>query len=457
MTIHTDKGHRVHVIEGDAQGIISRGNEISRLGGQMIGAAGLLEAVADGATEERGRSITRIKDEVGDAHKDLRKAGERYKPTGTAMTAYGNSLSEVQAKLRPLVAEIEEAKRSLDAKNEAAQEAQRTADQSADYDPEDSAAKSTADADRWEAREAGIAAGNAYTYLHNLLDDFDGQWQVWDEAYDKALGDVTDATHGNVSDRWVDDIADFVEIVVEIIGYVGIVVAIAALVIGGPIVALIGTVLAVIALVGTVLLMFADRADGGDLAWAIVGVLPFGRLGQFFKAGSRAQGFKFLAGPIFEITDSISDIRRLRGIRVAVEAVGEGRGLGQVARAGLASRVADTFSGFRWRDLMSRSTFIENARRGGGAWTMNIADEFADFSRHHTDIIRDVTNVAHLDDFVARGQEVFNKGQYAMHGLDFGAKLTTLGHDIAGGITSRLEKPYQPPAELDRWREQLAA
>ncbi len=65
MAIYTNNNHRVHVIEGDAQGIIQRGQQIEDLGEQMIGAAGVLSAIADGASEEKGRSIERIRDEVG--------------------------------------------------------------------------------------------------------------------------------------------------------------------------------------------------------------------------------------------------------------------------------------------------------------------------------------------------------------------------------------------------------
>lgn len=452
MTIHTKSQHRVHVIEGDAQGIIDRGREISRLGRQMIGAAGVLSAIADGATEEKGRSIERIKEEVGDAHEELALAGERYKPTGTAMTAYGQALSGVQAKLRPLVVEIEEAKRQLDAKISAASDAQDTAEDSADYDPADSTAQGTHQADQWQAREAGIAAGNAQTYFDGLLDDFDTQWRAWDDAYETALNAIEDATEGNVSDSWTDNIADIVQIVVDVITVIGIIVTIAALVIGGPILAIIAAAIAVVILLGTLVLYDAGRATKGDLAWAIVGVLPFGRLGALFKAGSRAQALKFFAGPVFEIGDAIGDIRRLRGIRVAVETMGSGHGLGQAARAGLASRVADAFSSLRLRDI-GIGTLVQNIRRGGGAWTVNIADEFADFSAHHQSVINAVSDAG---DIISRGGEVLSSSQIATNIGDFIVKITALGRDtrqIYGTVT---EAPFQLPAGVDTWRAQLA-
>ncbi|MCW3493215.1 hypothetical protein [Microbacterium sp. SSM24] len=453
-TIYTNRQHRVHVIEGDAQGIIDRGREISRLGRQMIGAAGVLSAIADGAGEEKGRSIERIKEEVGDAHEELALAGERYKPTGTAMTTYGHALDSVQSKLRPLVLEIEQAKRQLEAKKAAAEDAQETAEGSSDYDPTDSTAQGAHDADRWQAREAGIAAGNAKIYLDGLLDDFDGQWNAWDEAYDAALNAIEDATDGNVSDSWTDNIADIVQIIVDVVTVIGLVVTIAALIIGGPILALIAVALAVVVLLGTLILYDAGRADGGDLAWAIVGVLPFGRLGSLFKAGSRLQALKFFAGPVFEIGDAVSDLRRLRGIRTAVEAMGSGHGLGSAARAGLASRIADTFSGLRWGDI-GRGTLWANINRGGGAWTVNIAEEFASYSAHHQSAVNAVSDAA---DLVSRGTEVLDLPQRLLNYGDFGVKAWSFGRDtgeVVGNVQEMLN-PFELPADIDTWREQLS-
>ena len=154
----------------------------------MIGAAGVLSAIADGATEEKGRSIERIKEEVGDAHDALKLAGERYKPTGTAMTTYG---SRPSAACRPTSVlwspRSSRPSASLEAKIDAAHDAETAADDSADYDPTDTAAQGTHDANRWQAREAAIAAGNAQIYFDGLLDDFDTQWGMWDQAYDLAL------------------------------------------------------------------------------------------------------------------------------------------------------------------------------------------------------------------------------------------------------------------------------
>ena len=450
MEIHTNKNHRVHVIEGDAAGVVARGQLIEDLGEQMIGAAGVLSAIGDGATEEKGRSIERIRDEVGDTHEELRRAGDRYKPTGTAMKEYGSTLATVQGVLRSLVTEIETAKARLDSKVEIAQTAQDEADASDDYDPTDTAARGAHQADAWQARDAGIAADNARIHLNGLLDDFDAQWDTWDEAYDLALGRINSATHGNVTDDWTDNLAGIAEVVVDVLSVVGFVVAIAAIVIGGPILLIVGAVIGAIALIATAFLYFKGRAGLDDLLWAVVGVLPFGKLGKLFKAGERMQALQILKGPFADIAEGIGSIRSVRGV-VSGVATGTGNGLGSVARSGLASRIADTFSGIRWGDIFSRSTAINNLTRGGmGSWAANTLSDLGQFTGHHQNVVRTVGGDL-LDDLA--GVANVNLGERIVNIGDVSVRTYGSGDDAFGVVTDLFSGPDE---NVDSWRAQLA-
>ncbi|MBW9094422.1 hypothetical protein JNB62_12075 [Microbacterium jejuense] len=450
MEIRTNKNHRVHVIEGDASGIIARGQLIEDLGEQMIGAAGVLREIGDGATEEKGRSIEKIRDEVGDTHKELKLAGERYKPTGTAMKEYGSTLSTVQAALRSLVTEIENAKTQLDSKVETAQTAQQAADASADYDADDTAARGAHQADAWQARDAGIAADNARIHLNGLLDDFDTQWDTWDEAYDLALGRINSATHGNITDDWTDNLAGVAEVVVDVLSVVGFVVAIAAIVIGGPILMIVGAVIGAIALIATAFLYFKGRAGLDDLIWAVVGVLPFGKLGKLFKAGERMQALQIFKGPFADIAEGIGSLRSVRGA-VSGIASGTGNGLGSVARSGLASRIADTFSGIRWGDIASRSTAINNLTRGGmGSWAANTLSDLGQFTSHHQNVVRTVAGDM-LDNLSSVGnitlaERIVNVG-------DVSVRTYGSGDDAFGVVTELFSGSDE---NVDSWRAQLA-
>ena len=215
--LRTHRGHTVEVLEGNAQGIIDRGIEIEDLGQQMIGAADILREVGDGATEERGRSIEKIRSEVGDAHEELRKAGDRYKPTGGVMKTYGEKLADVQAAMRTIVRDAGDAKAILDQKRAAAATAASTADNAPDADPTDPTAAERNRQLREAASSAQTAAGDAEDDLDAQYALFDTQWDVWDDAYEAALRGIDDATEGNVSDDWSDNIAGIVEVVLEVL------------------------------------------------------------------------------------------------------------------------------------------------------------------------------------------------------------------------------------------------
>lgn len=453
MEIYTNRNHRVHVIEGDAYGIIQRGQRIEDLGEQMIGAAGVLEAISDGATEEKGRSITRIRDEVGETHQELRLAGDRYKPTGTAMKEYGSKLASVQGVLRSLVTEIETAKAQLDGKVEAARSAQNAADASADYDEADPTAQGRHQADAWQAREAGMAADTARTHLNELLGDFDAQWDTWDEAYDLALGRINGATKGNITDDWTDNLAGIAEVVVDVLSVVGFVVAIAAIVIGGPIFMIIGAVIGAIALIATAFLYLKGRAGLDEVIWAVVGVLPFGKLGKLFKAGERMQALQILKGPFADIAEGVGTLRSVRGV-VSGVATGTGNGLGSVARSGLASRVADTFSGVRWGDFVSRSTAINNLTRGGlGSWGANTLSDLGQFTSHHQNVVRTVSGTNGLLDDLA-GIANISVAEKVLNIADVSVRTYGSGDDAFGVITELFSGSDE---NIDAWREQLAS
>ncbi|ANJ27896.1 TrbC/VirB2 family protein [Agromyces aureus] len=450
--MQTKHGHDVHVIEGDAQGIQQRGAEIEDLGRQMRSAATILSAIGSGASEERGRSIEKIKDEVGEAHEELSKAGDRYAPTGTAMKQYGSRLESIQSAMRGIVAEAEQAKATLDQKSAAAASAQHNVDALPDGVPVDDAAESRKRRLELNAADAAGDVTTARRHLDEQLDEFDGQWTRWDEAYDDALRSINDATHGNVTDDWTDNLAGVVEVVVDVLSVVGIVVAIAAIIIGGPILALIGAVIGVIALIGTAYLYAKGRKGGDDLAWAIVGILPFGKLGKLFKAGERMQALAFFKGPVGDIVESVGQIRGLRGVVRGIDGLGTGSGLGSAARAGLASRVGSVFDGLRWRGYGPSGVWQNVIGGTSGAWSRTLATEFAEFSAHHSGIIRGQLGAGGvLNDVIEHGADAIPRVQQAINAADVAVKTWSSGKDAVTVITREFSSD-----PVDAWRSQLA-
>ena len=446
--LRTHKGHRVEVVEGDAHGIIARGREIEDLGNQMIGAADILREVGDGATEERGRSIERIRSEVGDAHEELRRAGDRYTPSGRVMKMYGERLADVQAAMRTIVRDAEDAKARLDGKRSAAATAASAADGAPDADPADPAAVER----NRRLTEAAATAQDAVETAQRGLDAqyalFDTQWDRWDDAYETALRGIEDATKGNVSDDWTDNLAGVVEVVLEVLTWAGVVLAIAALIIGGPFIALIAAIAGVIALIGTIFLYAKGRRGLADVGWAIVGVLPFGKLGKLFQSGKRLTALKeFVGGPYFEIVTPLRRMTALRGLTNPAT-LRAGGGLGQRAASGLASRLGRDFSAFQGagpRNILNR--IIGGSSRG---YSMALAENFASLSAHHQRVV--TPQLGALADVISGGAKPVATSEAIANVLEFGVKRGRMVDGRVGDIQS-----MTAPQPVDTWRVQLAS
>lgn len=446
--LRTHKGHAVEVLEGDAHGIIARGREIEDLGEQMIGAADILREVGDGAGEERGRSIERIRSEVGDAHEELRKAGDRYKPTGGVMKTYGEKLADVQAAMRTIVRDAGEASTTLDQKRSAAATAASTADNAPDADPTDP----TAVERNRQLQEAASSAQGDVDTAEAALDSqytlFDTQWDLWDDAYEAALRGINDATEGNVSDDWTDNLAGVVEVVLEVLAWAGVVLAIAALIIGGPFIALIAAIVGVIALVGTIFLYAKGRRGLGDVVWAVVGVLPFGKLGKLFQSGKRLTGLKeFLGGPYLEIATPIRRMTALRGVTNPAS-LRAGGGLGQRAASGLASRLGRDFSAFQGagpRNILNR--IIGGSSRG---YSLALADNFANLSAHHQRVV--TPHLGALADVISGGAKPVATSEAIVNVSEFLVKRGRMVDARANDVQAMTGS-----SPIDAWRVQLAA
>jgi hypothetical protein len=452
--MHTTNGHEVAVIVGDAAGIRDRGREIEDLGQQMIGAAGILREIGDGASEEKGRSIERIQKEVGDVHEELKLAGDRYKPTGTAMKAYGNQLESVQIAMRRIVRDAEDAKQKLDNKLRAAATAEATVSDPYRLVPED-AESAAAEAELAEAATtAANAVGPARDELNEQFRLFDTEWDTWDAAYHDALTAVNEATDGNVTDDWTDNFAGVVEVALTVLSWVGVALAIAALIVGGPLFAAIAAVVGIIALIGTIFLAMKGRMGKGDVIWAIVGVLPFGKLGKLFQNGKRLKGLtEFFTGPVMEAVTPMRRMRALSGL--ANNGAGfRAAGLSQRAANGLAAKFSTVFA--------SHGTVFTNfggglggkaiwARIIGGSsrqYAVTFAQNFDNLTAHHqrlvsphlgvlADVIESGSKNIHVADGIATGVE---------WGLRRGKQVVDRGNDVI---------EWAGPNPVDSWRAEL--
>lgn len=308
----THKGHEVAVIEGDSAAISDRGTAITTLATQMTTAASTLQDIKSGKLVGKGYAMDKIKDVIGDVHGDLDEAGRRYKPAGKTLTDYAGVLATVQAQMKTIVGDCETSEKALATAQSDATAADSALTQHNTSVSDHPPAPDQADASKSAGEKLSGAASSAHSMLttanethdHNL-GRFDTAYDTWDEAYEHAVNGLGDANKIGKDSTW-ENIAGVLAVISEWVSWIGLAIAVLGLIIGGPFFAIAALVVGVIALALTVALMFDGRKGWGDLAWAIVGVLPIGKLGQGFG--------KFFKAIPKQLTGPLGQIRNIRGI-----------------------------------------------------------------------------------------------------------------------------------------------
>ncbi|PRB02708.1 hypothetical protein [Microbacterium sp. MYb64] len=314
----THKGHEVAVIEGDSAAISDRGTTITTLATQMTTAASTLQDIKSGKLVGKGYAMDKIKDVIGDIHGDLDEAGRRYKPAGKTLTDYAGVLATVQAQMRTIVGDCETSEKALATAQSDATAADSALTQHNTSVSDHPPAPDQADASKSAGEKLSGAATSAHSTLttanethdHNL-GRFDTAYDTWDEAYEHAVNGLGDANKIGKDSTW-ENIAGVLAVISEWVGWIGLAIAVLGLIIGGPFFAIAALVVGVIALALTVALMFDGRKDGWDLAWAVVGILPIGKLGKIFGAGKGNMLNKFGSEFVGQFRNPVQQMRGLK-------------------------------------------------------------------------------------------------------------------------------------------------
>ena len=269
------KGRDIDRIADTGSTIVARGRQIESLGERMLRAADTLKLMVDGQVGS-GLSLDAVREQGEEVHADLKKAGERYSPSGTALRLYGQVVAEVAPGMNRAAGDCESLWEAVRSRASDVDEAERT--------PE--AADGGTDARETATAAADSSLATAKEEWEEAARRFDGYYDTWDAAYDSALSGLRDANEDGVEDGFWDDVLPFVEGLVTVLEYVGIALVLAALIVGGPLIAALATIVAILTLLGTIVLFAKGRKDGKDLTMAIIGVIPFGKLGKLADLGS---------------------------------------------------------------------------------------------------------------------------------------------------------------------------
>lgn len=337
---HSPRGRAIEPLTGDASPIISRGNAITDLGERMITSAALLKTIADGASGQKGLAVDKLQEVVGDCYEELDLAGQRYKPTGPVLVTYGHALSDLQPKISSAVSNCETDWETYLSQRGAASSAKpgfRLPDLT---EPSDEVKQARQDADDDYADAQG-AADAAYEAWKTEAEAFDTHYDTWEDAFDKAAGDIGDATDGGISDSKWDDLDGFVAGALEVLKWVGLALAVLAIIIGGPFIAALAAIVAIATLLLTIYSFARGNSSGVDLAFAIIGVIPFGSMGKLFS-GNKMGFLDDMAGGLGSTAgraDIVADLGSLRGGFMA--GFGQSGNVASRLASGLANGVGD--------------------------------------------------------------------------------------------------------------------
>lgn len=300
-------GNEICALKGNPGLIHTRGTAITTLGEQMISSARLLESIADGASGQEGLAVDKLQEIVGECYKELKLAGERYKPTGPVLVTYAGVLSELQPVIAGIVEDCEEEWLKVSAKRSEIWEAnsrfyipEEPPSSDASCEPPKSAAELKADA----VQDARDEADDAYDKWEIQAKRFDTQFDTWELAFDTAASAIGDATEGGIQDSTWDNIDGWVAGALEVLQWVGLALAILGVIIGGPFIAALAAIVAIATLLLTIYSFCRGNSTVGDLVFAVIGVIPFGSIGKagfvsdMFGGMTSSKGWGLIGGDL---------------------------------------------------------------------------------------------------------------------------------------------------------------
>ncbi len=275
---NSPRGRDIRYVEGDPDAVVARGIDITTLGDQMIASADLLQRVAEAQDGQHGKAVDKLRDVVGDSYELLRTAGHMYRPTGPIIRDYGIALREVQPTIRTRVDSCS----SLWSTYASLPGAVEPRGTDGPGQPEAGSAEAELQAEQDAAKRAALEAWEAEASA------YDASFDTWESAFTSAANQIGDVLDDAVKDGFWDYVDKAVEWAQTVLAIAGIALAVLGMIIGGPIIAALAAIVAVVTLALTIYQAIRGDKGGWDVAMAVVGVIPIGKLGMLWNKGGAA-------------------------------------------------------------------------------------------------------------------------------------------------------------------------
>ena len=267
------QGREIKALASDPESTETIGGKIKDLGQDMIDSAKMLQDVAEGDVQQ-GKAVDKLRDLTGDAYKLLAEAGEMYRATGDVIETFGRQSGRHDDEF-------------LSINNNAREAWHAYYDAPGDRDlAGDTEGKFGREIDESDQAD-NSAKQKLYEEYEKWAVSFDAEFDAWKPIYTTAKRDLDDALDNGVEDDWKDRLDSFVDGLQTALTIAGFVLGVLAIVLGGPF-AIAALIVGALAVLATGWQWYRGDAGPLDMALAVVGILPFGKLGGVWKAGGEA-------------------------------------------------------------------------------------------------------------------------------------------------------------------------
>lgn len=282
-------------VDGDPHTIIARGGKIRELGRMMRQSAEVLESIKTSACDQQGQAIEELRESIGDSHATLAQAAELYEPVGPVICAYGQELSDLQ----PLINKRAEGCRELWTTYRSLPGSVEPRGVGGWFEPDEGSDEAEQQAEEDEAKK------EAHDAWKEEAKYFDNDCDTWEQAFDDAVSGISEEMSDTIEDgAW----RSFLDGLSTALGWAGLIVGVAALIIGGPILAAMALVIGALSLAVVIAQAVQGDKNGWDIGIAALGVLPVGKLGKFGKI-FQGRGKDWAKNDVFS---SFTDLKKLK-------------------------------------------------------------------------------------------------------------------------------------------------
>jgi len=294
MPSRTPEGKNlIDELDGEPADVKRRGRQITELGAKMIASDRQINALVDGSSDMEGKAVDKLRELAEKVTSDLRKGGELYAAVGPHISDYGVALADAKplldthaTTLRTLWEEYYELSRQ-------AETARGAVPRKPGDDDDDASAKEHYDEADANAQAKEQAAADKKDEWDAEAKRYDADFDDWHAAFALAAQNIKEGTSGKIEDSRMDNLKGALDFLADALAVAGIILAVLAIVVGGPIIVALAAAVAVASLAVQITKAVVGDADWFDLTLSVIGVIPFVGPGiRFFRGLGAAGGLK---------------------------------------------------------------------------------------------------------------------------------------------------------------------